>query len=39
LRKVVARRDIIFEEDRAFRRSCELRDRFEEAPQMQDDTS
>jgi hypothetical protein len=32
------RREVRFEEDRAFRRSCELRDRVEEVPQMQDDT-
>jgi hypothetical protein len=39
LRRVVVRRDVIFEEDRAFWRSCELRDRVEEVPQIQDDTS
>jgi hypothetical protein len=39
LRRVVVRRDVRFEEDRAFQRSCELRDRVEEVPQMQDDTS
>jgi hypothetical protein len=39
LRRVVVKRDVRFEEDRAFRRSCELRDRVEEVPQMQNDTS
>jgi hypothetical protein len=36
---VVVRRDFIFEEERAFRRSLELRDRVEEFPQMQSDAS
>jgi hypothetical protein len=39
LRRAVVSRDVRFEEDRAFQRSCELRDRVEEVPQMQDDTS
>jgi hypothetical protein len=39
LRKVVVRRAVRFEEDRAFQISCELRDRVDEVPQMQDDTS
>jgi hypothetical protein len=34
LRSVVVRRYVRFEEDRAFQRSCELRDRVEEVPQM-----
>jgi hypothetical protein len=38
LRRVVVRRDVRFE-DRAFQRSCELRDRVEEVPQRQVDTS
>jgi hypothetical protein len=33
------RRDVRFEEDRAFRRSLELRDRVEEVPQIQSDAS
>jgi hypothetical protein len=39
LRRVVVRRDVRFEKNRAFWRSCELRDRVEKIPQMQDDTS
>jgi hypothetical protein len=38
-RRVVVRRDVRFEEDRAFRRSLELRDRVEEVPQIQSDAS
>jgi hypothetical protein len=37
LRRVVVRKDVIFEEDRAFGRSLELRDRVEEVPQIQSD--
>jgi hypothetical protein len=33
------RRDLRFEEDRAFQRSCELRDRVEEVVQINDDAS
>jgi hypothetical protein len=33
------RRDVRFEEDRAFRRSLELRDKVEEVPQIQSDAS
>jgi hypothetical protein len=36
---VVVRRDVRFKEDRAFRRSLELRDRVEEVPQIQSDAS
>jgi hypothetical protein len=39
LRRVFVRSDVRFEEDRAFQRSCELRNRVEEVPRMQDDTS
>jgi hypothetical protein len=39
LRRVVVRRDVRFEEGRAFRRSLELRDRVEEVPQLQSDAS
>jgi hypothetical protein len=38
-RRVVVRRDVRFEEDRALGRSLELRDRVEEVPQMQSDAS
>jgi hypothetical protein len=34
-RRVVVRRDVRFEESRAFRRSLELRDRVEEVPQIE----
>jgi hypothetical protein len=39
LRRVVVRRDVRFVVDRAFQRSCELRDRVEEVPQIQGDAS
>jgi hypothetical protein len=39
LRRVVVRRDVRFEEDRAFRRSLESRNRVEEVPQLQSDAS
>jgi hypothetical protein len=38
-RRVVVRRDVRFEEDRAIRRSLELRDKIEEVPQIQSDAS
>jgi hypothetical protein len=39
LRRVVVRRDVRFEEDRAFMGSLELRNRVEEVPQIQSDAS
>jgi hypothetical protein len=39
LRRVVVRRDVRLEEDRAFVRSLELRDRVEEVPHIQSDAS
>jgi len=39
LRRVVVRRYVRFEEDRAFRRSLDLRDRVEEFPHIQSDAS
>jgi hypothetical protein len=39
LRRGVVRRDVIFEEYRAFKRSLELRDKVEEVPQIQSDAS
>jgi hypothetical protein len=39
MRRVVVRRDVRFEEDRAFTRSLELREKVEEIPQIQSDAS
>jgi hypothetical protein len=39
LRRIVVKKDVIFEEDKAFIRSLELRDIVEEVPQIQSDAS